>query len=81
MKKKVIHLIYICYYNECYSVCIDCDVTPIEDTLDFYNYKKRTSKGTFDAKKVTCKRCLEHPKYKEVVDKINHPLLYWRERV
>jgi len=80
-KPKAIHLIKLKYGYECCSVCDrNIDIEPIEATIKFHYYLKR-SKGTFNPKKVTCKRCLKHPNYKLALDKVNNPLFYWRENV
>jgi len=56
------------------------DVIPIESTIKLYcsNY---ATKGTFNPTKVTCKHCLKHPKYKEAMDRVKYPLLFWKENV
>ena len=76
---KPIHLIlYKCNYG-CFAICdMYLEIVPIEAIVKKYtNY--RDCKGTFNPKKVTCKRCLKHPDYKEAMDKIKYPLLFWRE--
>ena len=78
-KNKPIHLI-TCGYH-CSAICDKyVYVVPIEAILKLSNYHS-ACKGTFNPKKVTCKRCLKHPDYKIAMEKIKYPLLYWRERV
>ena len=79
-KQKPIHLIT----QSGYRTRATCDyytrVVPLEATImeDIY-YK--VNKGTFNPKKVTCKRCQKNDLYKEALDKVNNPLFYWREGV
>lgn len=77
-KPKPVHLILLNFACTCKAVCNRYNrVIPIESTIrDSLWYK---SKGTFNPKKVTCKRCLKKPLYKEALDKVNNPLFYWRE--
>lgn len=77
-KKKVIHLISMSY-TFCQSLCCQNNIFPIEDSLDIQNDKQYYNSGTFNPKKVTCKRCLKHNKYKEAVDKVENPLFYWKD--
>jgi len=78
-KLKPIHLIIIRYGSYCRAVCNKyTEVTPFEATLKQYS-PHNAPNGTFDPGKVTCKRCLKHTLYKEALDKVNHPLFYWRE--
>ena len=80
MKNKPIHLIKQCG-SRCKATCDTYYKTmPIEAIIISSDYYC-DSKGTFDPKKVTCKRCLKHPDYKIAIEKIKYPLLYWRERV
>jgi hypothetical protein len=77
---KAIHLIKQ-FGTRCKAVCdIWCCVVPIEATIigrkDSYN-----SKGTFNPTKVTCKRCLKHPNYKEAIDRVKYPLFFLKEGV
>lgn len=77
-KTKPIHLIkqYGCRSK---AVCdIWLRVMPIEATITNGVYSFNP-KGTFNPKKVTCKRCLKHSDYKTAMDKVNNPLFYWRE--
>jgi len=77
-KAKPIHLIRLRYGYECNAVCDHyLPVEPIEATIKARSAKR--SKGTFNPKKVTCKRCLKHPNYKIALDKVNNPLFYWKE--
>lgn len=79
-KVKPIHLIrqYNCRSK---AVCdIFCLVAPIEATI-IGRSSPYDVKGTFNPKKVTCKRCLKHSDYKEALDKIKYPLLFWKENV
>jgi len=79
-KQKPIHLISIRYDCKCRAVCDMClGVGPIE-TIFCLGLRNDYPKGTFDPKKVTCKRCLKHPGYKEAMEKIKYPLFHWRER-
>ena len=81
MKNKPIHLILLEYGCECRAVCKTAMlVEPIETIVSKYPVYK-PPKGTFNPKKVTCKRCLKHHDYKIAIEKIKYPLLYWRERV
>ena len=78
-RSKPIHLIkqFGCHSK---AVCdIWCMVAPIEATI-IGGGSSYDSKGTFNPKKVTCKRCLKHLDYKEALDKVNNPLFYWKER-
>lgn len=77
-KQKPTHLIQLRYGYECRAVCDSFAITPIEATIKMYFYLKR-SKGTFNPTKVTCKRCLKHSKYKEAMDRVKYPLLFWKE--
>jgi hypothetical protein len=78
-QSKVIHLIKL-YGYRCKSTCSYCNIEPIEATI--VNYKiYNASKGTFNPQKVTCKRCLKHPDYKDAMDKINYPLFSWKENI
>jgi len=72
---KPIHLIkqYNCRSK---AVCdIWCMVAPIEATI-IGRGSSYDSKGTFDPRKVTCKRCLKHKDYKLALDKVKYPLLF-----
>ena len=80
-KVKPIHLIKIRYGYRCNAVCDKyCRVKPIEAFIKEYD-TNHCAKGTFNPTKVTCKRCLKHPLYKEAMDKINYPLLFWKEGI
>lgn len=80
-KIKPIHLVRLGYNCTCRAVCDrHYRVIPIEafikaDNIDHF------AKGTFNPKKVTCKRCLKHPDYKLAMNKVNNPLFYWRENI
>ena len=79
VKVKCIHLIKQ-YGPQSRAVCDRCvRLMPIEATIkvDYSNY----SKGTFNPKKVTCKRCLKYPDYKEAMDRVKYPLLFWKENI
>jgi len=78
--KGKIHLIYIKYGSRCVGTCDHFDVVPINVVVKKGPHLKKPL-GTFDPTKVTCKRCLNHPDYKEVIDKVNNPLFYWKERI
>jgi len=65
----------------CRAVCDWCvSVRPVDKDI----IKKRTDScyalGTFNFKKVTCKRCLKHPKYKEAMDRVKYPLFFLGKR-
>jgi len=78
-KKRPIHFIYIDYYTDTCMICnTDNKVVPIEYKMNDGCYFTNNI-GTFDATKVTCKRCLKNEFYKEALDKVNHPLFHWRE--
>lgn len=79
-KPKPIHMIIMRYAGSCYPVCDTYSymVCPIDAPLKRY-IRRGGSKGTFDVKKVTCKRCLKHSWYKEAVDKADNPLFYWND--
>ena len=78
-KVKPIHLIKLCYGYECSAVCDRyVNVTPIEATIKDYP-RSWKPKGTFNPKKVTCKRCLKTEDYKTAVDKIKYPLFSWNK--
>ena len=78
-QSKPIHLTVIMCSYYCRAACDTyINVEPIESVIKIRPYDK-SPKGTFDPTKVTCKRCLKHPFYKEAMDKINYPLLFWRE--
>ena len=81
VKVKPIHFIYYSHYGS--SMCCDpCfRVWPIEDSVDECGYKRSRPHGTFDVKRVTCKRCFKQSLYKEVLEKANNPLFYWKERI
>ncbi len=55
-----------------------CCVVPIEATL-VGRKNSYDSKDTFNPNKVTCKRCLKHPKYKEAMDRVKYPLFFLKE--
>ena len=77
-KQKAIHLIRLKYGYQCSAVCDRCiPIEPIEATIKGRSIKR--PKGTFNPKKVTCKRCLKSCDYKGALDKVNNPLFYWRE--
>ena len=79
-KVKTIHLTKIRYNYGVVAVCDNyLSVQPIEATIKDRCRISNPVRGTFDPTKVTCKRCLKHPLYKEAMDKINYPLLFWRE--
>ena len=79
-KTKPVHLI-VQYACRSKAVCnIWCMVAPIEATI-IGRSSPYDSKGTFNPKKVTCKRCLKHPDYKTAMDKIKYPLLFWKEDI
>lgn len=78
---KPIHLITMCFCR-CKTICdIMLIVEPIDNIIRVRPISSYMSKGTFNPKKVTCKRCLKHSDYKLAMDKINNPLLYWRENI
>lgn len=78
-KPKPIHLTKFNYGYECIAVCDNYfNVEPIEATVKRCP-KRNSAKGTFNPKKVTCKRCLKHSDYKVALDKVNNPLFYWKE--
>ncbi len=77
---KPIHLIVQFGYR-CRAVCDHfCSLVPIETIIINY-IPYSASKGTFSPKKVTCKRCLKHPDYKEAMDKIKYPLFYLKDGI
>jgi len=77
-KVKPIHLIKIKYSCECLATCDNnVGVLPLEAII-CSSYSRLFPKGTFNPKKVTCKRCLKHRDYKEALEKIKYPLLFWR---
>ena len=78
-KDKPIHLIQQWAYNSKATCDYYFSVVPIEATNIGGGIRPLLSKGTFDPTKVTCKRCLKHPLYKEAIDKIDYPLLFWKE--
>ena len=79
-KSKPIHLIKL-YNCRSKAVCdIWCVVAPIEATI-IGRSSSYDSKGTFNPKKVTCKRCLKHPDYEEAMDKVKYPLFFLKENV
>lgn len=82
VKVKPIHMIYIIgeTYNRALCNLWGYGVRPIETKLCEYK-DKNLSIGTFNPKKVTCKRCLKDPSYIEILDKANHPLFHWRDDV
>ena len=81
MKKKVIHLIRVKYGYRCVAACSSyLYIAPIEAIIR-RGYMASRPKGTFNPKKVTCKRCLEHEDYKIAIDKLKYPLLFWKEGV
>lgn len=79
-KQKPIHLTVIRYGCDCTAACSEyIGAEPIDIDI-IKKYRRRGSpKGTFDPRKVTCKRCLKHPYYKEVLDRMKNPLFYWKE--
>ena len=78
VKPKAIHLI-IQYGCQSRAACDRfCSVKPVEATIVSSGYSNY-SKGTFDPKKVTCKRCLKHTSYREAMDRVKYPLLFWKE--
>ena len=80
-EEKPIHMIVVKHGYVCISICNDClEIMPLRAILKKYT-PKNCYVGTFDVEKVTCKRCLKHPLYKEAVEKTNNPLFYWKERV
>jgi len=75
-QSKPIHLIELWWGCECTAICdSDIGLTPIEATIKRC-CRQNMSKGTFNPTKVTCKRCLKHPKYKEAMDRVKYPLFY-----
>lgn len=80
-QNKPLHLIILRCGYECKAVCSNyVAIEPIEATIKDRPRSYR-SKGTFNPTKVTCKRCLKHPKYKEAMDKIKYPLFFLKENV
>ena len=81
-KVKPIHMIIILYRGSCRRLCdiYANGIRPIETIIKCNNYNG-TAIGTFNPKKVTCKRCLNNEKHKEVLSKANHPLFHWRDNV
>ena len=78
-KVKSIHLIIYKVHFGAHAVCDRyIEIVPIEATIRAYE-GHNDPKGTFNPKKVTCKRCLKTSDYKTALDKINNPLFYWRE--
>lgn len=78
-KQKPVHLIQLLYNTDCRAACdLWVQTQPKEYTKQI---GPCLSIGTFNVKKVTCKRCLKHSLYKEALDKVNNPLFYWKERV
>ena len=80
-KVKTIHFIYYIHYGSSMCCNTDFSVWPIEDTMDLAGYKYARAHGTFDVKKVTCKRCLKQSLYKEALEKAKNPLFYWKENL
>ena len=79
VKAKPIHFIYLVYSLECRTVCNkDNGAVPIDFKAQRRIYYTDNI-GTFDVTKVTCKKCRNTSFYKEALDKINHPLFFWRE--
>lgn len=80
-KVKPIHLIYTRWHSRMMAVCDywGMEVRPIESII--VDCPNHYSSGTFDPKKVTCKRCLKRPQYEEAMDKIDNPLFYWKDNV
>lgn len=82
MKTKVIHLIYQTG-DKSQAVCsYMVGVRPIETVIGGSD-KGRWPKGTYNAHKITCKRCKKSVNYKIVIalDKLKNPLLYWKENI
>ena len=79
-KPKPVHLITQTRYSSRATCDYYVRVVPLEATLVEGIYSS-DSKGTFNPKKVTCKRCLKHPKYKEAMDRVKYPLLFWKENI
>jgi len=82
-QSKPIHLTVQWGYR-CKAACdYYCGVVPIEAIIIGGDGSsiRCWSKGTFNPKKVTCKRCLKHPNYKTAMDKIKYPLLFWKENI
>jgi hypothetical protein len=81
-QSKPIHMICILFHGSSKRLCdiYANGIRPIETTIKCNNYNS-TSIGTFDPKKVTCKKCLKNSKYKEVLEKANNPLFYWKEQL
>lgn len=80
VRVKPIHLITFTW--ECLATCNeDVQVRPIEVTVTRYGGGKYLPKGTFNATKVTCQRCLKSEDYKTAMDKIKYPLLFWKDNV
>lgn len=81
-QSKPIHLTKI---RHNYNVVAVCDkyinIQPIEATIKDRCTMSEPVRGTFNPKKVTCKRCLKHPKYKEALDREKYPLLFWKENI
>lgn len=76
---KPIHLITMRNYS-CRAIYdIYCSTIPIDKNIIIFYANPTYSKGTFDHKKVTCKRCLKHPKYKEAMDRVKYPLFFLKE--
>lgn len=78
-KVKPIHLIQLKYGCVCSATCDRYyRVVPIETFIKECDIDHH-AKGTFDPRKVTCKRCLKHPKYKEAMDRVKYPLFFLKE--
>ena len=81
VKAKPIHLIVFRVHYGAYAICDNyLEVVPIEAAIKRY-VRYNDPKGTFNPKKVTCKRCLKHPDYKKAMDREKYPLLFWKERI
>lgn len=81
VKVKPIHLI-VMRNASCRAVCdYYCSAIPIDKNVIKVRVNSLYSKGTFNPEKVTCKRCLKQPKYKEAMDRVKYPLLFLQEGI
>ena len=84
MAKQRVKPIHLIAMNN--GICkMRCDryfrTQPIEALITSLSFEFTLAKGTFNPKKVTCKRCLKHPDYKIAMDKVKYPLLFWKESI
>ena len=78
-RSKPIHLIHTKWDSSMaacnrYGLC----VRPIESVIVDYE-NNSINKGTFNVSKVTCKKCQKLQAYKDLKDKQDHPLFFWRD--